>query len=211
MTTEQEEIVKTIKSDDCDFLQVSAVSGSGKTFTLTKIVEALKPKKGLYIAYNKAIAEEAASKFPKTIDCRTTHSLAYKYTVRDFGLKVGFLNYRNIEENITYEQKLQVLDNIELFCLSEYTTFEEFSKEKLTDVSDRLQDIMLQTLNKMSSGDMSCTHSFYLKLFHMLLAEDELDNIPTYDILLLDEAGRLKPCYFADLLTTKSKEESYGR
>lgn len=56
MTTEQLTAVKTISSESCKLLSIQAISGSGKTFLLTKIAEKLKPKNGLYIAYSKAIA-----------------------------------------------------------------------------------------------------------------------------------------------------------
>jgi len=55
-TQEQQLVIEKIQEPDCDFLKVSACSGSGKTFTLVKMVEAIKPQNGLYIAYNKAIA-----------------------------------------------------------------------------------------------------------------------------------------------------------
>lgn len=34
--------------------------------------------KGLYLAYNKAIQTEAERSFPRNVDCRTAHSLAYR-------------------------------------------------------------------------------------------------------------------------------------
>ena len=33
--------------------------------------------KGLYVAYNKAIQTEAEKSFPRNVECRTAHSLAY--------------------------------------------------------------------------------------------------------------------------------------
>ena len=39
---------------------------------------------GLYLAFNKAIATEAKEKFPRTVDCRTTHSLAYRSVVSSY-------------------------------------------------------------------------------------------------------------------------------
>ncbi|MEC7120318.1 MAG: UvrD-helicase domain-containing protein, partial [Pseudomonadota bacterium] len=39
-------------------------------------------QKGLYLAFNKAIADDARSKFPSNVDCRTFHSLAYRHVDR---------------------------------------------------------------------------------------------------------------------------------
>lgn len=58
-------------------LKIEAAAGSGKTSTLVGIAENLGGK-GLYLAFNRAIAEEASGLFPAHVDCRTAHSLAYQ-------------------------------------------------------------------------------------------------------------------------------------
>lgn len=58
-------------------LKVSAFAGAGKTTTLVEMART-KPKSGIYLAFNRSIANEAKGKFPKYIDCRTIHSLAYR-------------------------------------------------------------------------------------------------------------------------------------
>jgi len=62
--------------------KIMAYAGSGKTTTLQLISEALPQKKGLYLAFNKAIAEHAKSRFHANVDCRTFHSLAYRHVHR---------------------------------------------------------------------------------------------------------------------------------
>ena len=57
-------------------LKISAVAGGGKTSSLRLLAES-NTDKSLYLAFNKVTAEEAAEKFPKHVECRTTHSLAY--------------------------------------------------------------------------------------------------------------------------------------
>src|SRR5690349_21133401 len=59
-------------------LVITAGAGSGKTSTLKLIASALAPKRGVYIAYNKAIATDAAKDFPSNVVCRTAHSFAYR-------------------------------------------------------------------------------------------------------------------------------------
>lgn len=73
-TLEQQNCCGLVK--DHDFVKIEAVSGSGKTTTLQYISETL-GLPSLYLAYNKSMAEEAKSKFPKNVETRTTHSLAY--------------------------------------------------------------------------------------------------------------------------------------
>ena len=59
-------------------LVITACAGAGKTSTLRLIADALAPLKGVYIAYNKAIANDAAKSFPSNVTARTAHSFAYR-------------------------------------------------------------------------------------------------------------------------------------
>lgn len=59
--------------------KINAGSGCAKTTTLTMIAEE-NDQRSLYIAYNKAMADEASHKFPPTVDCKTTHALAFGIT-----------------------------------------------------------------------------------------------------------------------------------
>ncbi len=67
-----------------DNLTIEAGAGTGKTSTLRAISSAT-TKKGLYIAYNSAIAKESAQSFPKNVECRTAHSVAYRWTAAEWG------------------------------------------------------------------------------------------------------------------------------
>jgi len=54
-----------------------AFAGAGKTSTL-KAVAKYHAKQSLYIAFNSAIAKEASLEFPRNVECRTAHSLAFR-------------------------------------------------------------------------------------------------------------------------------------
>lgn len=75
-TDEQLKVIAAAKTGKD--LVVQALAGTGKTTTLKLLAEALHDKKGTYIAFNKAIVEEAVAKFPLNVRCRTAHSLAYR-------------------------------------------------------------------------------------------------------------------------------------
>ena len=64
-------------------LVLEAGAGTGKTSTLRLLGESTRDR-GLYIAYNKAIADEAGEKFPANVDCRTAHSLAFRAVGRNY-------------------------------------------------------------------------------------------------------------------------------
>ena len=73
---------------DRQSFKVVAYAGAGKTTTLKLIGERLRGR-GLYLAFNKAIAVEAQQKFPSHVDCRTFHSLAYRHVPRDITAKLS--------------------------------------------------------------------------------------------------------------------------
>ena len=58
-------------------LKVNALAGTGKTTTLELMADARRIKT-LYIAYNRAVVEEAKRRFPKThVVCKTAHQVAF--------------------------------------------------------------------------------------------------------------------------------------
>lgn len=75
-TPEQQEIVSAFRTGGP--VTVVAAAGSGKTTTLRMLAEAAGQRRGLYAAYNRAVADDAKASFPRGTDCRTGHSLAYR-------------------------------------------------------------------------------------------------------------------------------------
>lgn len=59
-------------------LVVIAGAGSGKTSTQRLVGRAMPSRRGHYIAYNKAIANDAQGTFPANVRCSTAHSLAFR-------------------------------------------------------------------------------------------------------------------------------------
>jgi len=74
-TNEQQVCIETFSKKKS--FKVEAVAGSGKTSTVKLMAESDPSRKALYLAFNKAAAEEAASKMPSHVTCKTTHSIAY--------------------------------------------------------------------------------------------------------------------------------------
>lgn len=187
LTTEQQGIVDYIaESEKDEIIMVNAIAGSGKTTLLVEITKTIPHKSGIYLAYNKSIATEAATKFPSSIKCSTIHSLAFRAVVRQHGLKVGSFGYKDIKEKIRYETKLAVLDFIKEFCLSSFTDFRDYAAKE--ELSEPLIKLCTKYLEAMYQGTISCSHDFYLKLFHMELASGNIEY-DKQDFLLIDEAG----------------------
>lgn len=165
---------------------VNAVAGSGKTHLLTHMVNSIPHQKGIYLAYNKSIATEAAGKFPSTISCLTVNALAYRNVVYALGLKVGHFSFRDMNEKLSYDVKISYIEYLRDFCLSKYTSLDDWGKHQ--ELEQYQIAILKKYMELMYTGAIACTHDFYLKIFHIYLAEGRI-NFPEQDFLLLDEAG----------------------
>lgn len=80
--TEEQEVIRT-KFLDGKSMKVRAIAGSGKTSTLTLCAKANNDHK-VYIAFNKAIATQAATVFPANTKCSTGHALGFKPMVKQY-------------------------------------------------------------------------------------------------------------------------------
>ena len=76
LTGEQEEILSAYGTGRS--LVVEALAGTGKTTTLKALAAANPHRPGVYLAFNKAIVNEASGKFPDAVRVCTAHSLAYQ-------------------------------------------------------------------------------------------------------------------------------------
>ena len=65
-------------------LAVEAGAGTGKTSTLKMLAKATPARRGMYLAYNKAIATDAARDFPASVVCKTAHAFAYAAVARPY-------------------------------------------------------------------------------------------------------------------------------
>ncbi|MBC6818003.1 DNA helicase, partial [Acinetobacter baumannii] len=84
---------------------VTAYAGAGKTSTLKLIGNAKSYQSGMYLAFNKAIATEAESKFNRNVRCKTFHSLAFNSVPRWFTKKLS--NRRLMSNQIASRHDLE--------------------------------------------------------------------------------------------------------
>lgn len=94
--------------------KIVAYAGAGKTSTL-RLISENKTGRGLYLAFNKAIATEAQGKFPPHVRCQTFHSLAFRHVARDVTAKVSLPKMTPVrladELNLSPIEIIQSLDN----------------------------------------------------------------------------------------------------
>lgn len=86
-TAEQQAIVDAYltRADLC----VEAGAGTGKTSTLKLLAKATPGRKGVYLAYNKAIATDAAKGFPADVVCKTAHAFAFAAVGRQYSHRLN--------------------------------------------------------------------------------------------------------------------------
>lgn len=83
-------------------LQIEAVAGSGKTFTLTEFAKGLdSTEANLALAFNRSIADDFAMKFPSTTQCSTLHALGFNF-IRQNQKRIA-TNERKTENILKYK------------------------------------------------------------------------------------------------------------
>jgi hypothetical protein len=75
-TDEQHAIVDAVAGRGT--LKIKAYAGAGKTSTLQLVADRLAPRRGIYLAFNREIAEHARRRFPVNVVAGTIHSMAYR-------------------------------------------------------------------------------------------------------------------------------------
>ena len=108
LTEEQEQCIEAANLGKN--IKIKAFAGSGKTSTLVAIANDLQGK-GLYLAYNKAIQQDAIGKFPEHVECKTAHSLAYKKYARLLYGRVHNLNIFDLKEHVSIGPSHHYSDN----------------------------------------------------------------------------------------------------
>jgi hypothetical protein len=72
----------------CRSLKIVAGAGTGKTSTLAMLANSTR-RRGVYLAFNRAMADDAARRMPANIIVRTAHALAMGHVDRRYKLKIA--------------------------------------------------------------------------------------------------------------------------
>lgn len=194
---------------------IEAGAGTGKTTTLRMLAEST-DREGLYIAYNRAIKEDAEKSFPDNVVCKTAHSLAYYPVV----IKGGFQKRLNgprvpsrevvrilgipqggyvIDAETSIPAWLvgsHVMQTVNRFCTSADATIKGHHVPKLPGIEDRAAYVNFilpfakfawaDITNK--NGKLKFDHNHYLKMY--ALTNPKLSK---YSFILFDEAQDANP------------------
>jgi hypothetical protein len=138
-------------------LKIAAFAGAGKTTTLKLLAEA-RDARGVYLAFNKSIAADAAHKFPRSVDCRTTHSIAFRAVMPRFRSSTK-LTERLYPKQLAQEMRYQ----------------DRVFPGSIRLNRDHQAHLVLGTINRFcQSGDPEITHRHVPKYGRLLGAKDEV-------------------------------------
>jgi len=91
-TAEQDQAIGLYASGDS--MAIEAGAGTGKSSTLRLCAEST-TRRGSYVAFNRAIVDEAKEKMPRTVGCFTAHSLAFRQVGKQYAHRLGGARMRS--------------------------------------------------------------------------------------------------------------------
>ncbi|WP_433235273.1 UvrD-helicase domain-containing protein [Streptosporangium sp. CA-135522] len=213
-TLEQSNIVDAFVPADKN-LVVEAGAGCGKTSVLKMAAAAAPNRRGLYIAYNKAIQVEAAKSFPTSVTCKTAHGLAFGAIGRLYAhkLKAPRMKSEDVARLLGINSPIYTSDNIirpAQIARIVMSTVGNFTRSAHTNILRQPvpripgfddpeamaalgAEIPLLALKAWedicnTGGRLPFSHDCYLKMW--TLSDPQLSQ---YDYILLDEAQDSNP------------------
>ncbi|HCK5320833.1 TPA: ATP-dependent helicase [Salmonella enterica subsp. enterica serovar Manhattan] len=187
-------------------LVVSACAGSGKTTTLRRFAEENPTERMLYVAYNRAIRDEAEQKFPFNVICKTSHQLAWPTVGKHYSQRlVNTLRLTDVARALNSRNWLLARLTLDVLNRFMCSASANISEELLPDQDDCKglppEGILLSARNiwaMMSSrqGTFPVTHDTYLKIYQL----SKPDLSARYTTVLFDEAQDANPVTSAIIL-----------
>ncbi|XP_064633360.1 F-box DNA helicase 1-like [Lineus longissimus] len=208
-------------------IKIVAFAGTGKTTTLVRYTQLRPSLRFLLVVFNKAVQIHAKTQFPANVECRTSHSLAFrafgrKYQaakkLNTYALKVFSvaMNLPKREEGgNSFIRGKFALDTLQTFMASadDFVTSAHAPHEKMDEkVGCKIPLTHAEKMNyakdaeylwkKMVDLDdktIRMTHDGYLKLYQL-----SKPKLYEYDCILVDEAQDLTPAV-ADIFLSQTQ------
>ncbi|WP_336246982.1 UvrD-helicase domain-containing protein [Streptomyces cupreus] len=211
-------------------LALVAGAGTGKTSTLVMMGSASR-RRGLYVAFNKPIADEARARFGRNVDCRTSHSLAHRAVGHRFQDRLDASRHMPLKRTAqllgidrdlavgkrrlraTTQARL-VMEMVRRFC---YSTDEQVAARHLGPVNglddhgaQYLAEVLLKRARRAwedicsPTGQLPFQHDHYLKMWAMTRPRLRADFV------LLDEAQDTNPVLEEIFLTQDAQRVCVG-
>lgn len=212
-TFEQQNIVDAFAAGKN--LAIEAGAGSGKTSTLKMLAGDAPGRRGVYIAFNRAIANDAKSGFPASVRCATAHSFAFRAVGRQFKHRLDgprmparetarilrindLLRVDDTRVLAPHQVARLVLGTVTRFCYSADPEITDRHVPTTAGLDDpEAMSVLRQVLPPLArkawadvtrvDGQLKFTHDHYLKMWQL-----SGPRLPA-DFVLLDEAQDANP------------------
>lgn len=190
-------------------LVVRAFAGTGKTSTLVRFALANPDTRMLYLAYNRAVRDEAEQKFPFNVVCKTSHQLAWPNFGRHYQQRLtGNLRITDVARQLNTRHWPLARVAITTFNTFLCSADSQFGPQHLPDDDARsglsAEKILAaaQLLWRESArqdGSFPVTHDVYLKLYQL----SEPDLARRWQTVLFDEGQDANPVTQALVLSQR--------
>lgn len=225
-TDEQQAIIDACQTGD--HLIIEAGAGTGKTSTLKMLAAANPTRRGIYLAYNRAIADDAKASFPSSVACATAHSFAFRAIGRQYADRLngprvlaretarilGIVGpYRVSKERVLTADQLAriVMETVGRYCHSADSAIGQHHVPRKPGLDD---DESMATLSQLvapyarcaweditsQDGRLKFAHDHYLKMWQL-----SGPRLPA-DYVLLDETQDANPA-IADIVTRQNAQQ----
>ena len=193
---QQLDIFTEIANPTKPILKVKATAGAAKSSSLVEAIARYKHTdkyaKVLYLVFGNLASKEARSEFGTNAIVSTLHAYAYSQVVKQYGLGEvkPFITWKDIPKTVRrpFGKDSDIANLVEDYCQSPYLTLDSYVDSIDDDCFQfNLVPAAKQILNLMATGAMPVTHSFYLKLYHILVMRGTEKPQPV-NRLLIDEA-----------------------
>lgn len=190
-------------------IRINALAGTGKTTVLVGYTVKRPTMRVLNLCFNSSVQKEAEIRFPKNVESRTTHSMAYRAVGHSYKAKLmNNLRIQDIQRALGLgPQDYRLADQVqklitEYTCSSVATLAEVLSTlgpKPHPDVllaAERIWGIMCDPAD-LTVGQV---HDGYLKLFQVTSP-----SFDQFDLILFDEAQDANPVT-ADIIFRQKKQ-----
>lgn len=214
-------------------LCIEAGAGTGKTSTLKLLAKATPRRAGVYLAFNKAIASDAAKSFPSSVVCKTAHAFAFAAVGRQYShrLNAARLPARLAAQVLGITQPIHfvrdkaplspaqlariALSAVNRFCQSADIQIERLHVPRIAGLDDDPEHALVQQaitpiaikawedINH-TQGRLRFEHSHYLKMWSLTRPNLRADYV------LFDEAQDASPVIAAIVEDQQSQKVVVG-
>ncbi|BDC78562.1 3'-5' exonuclease [Pseudomonas aeruginosa] len=205
---------------ECDdpIIRIRAFAGAAKTTSLVGYTRLRPQKRFLYLAFNKSVREEATERFPRHVEAKTTHALAFAAVGIKFKHKLApnlrLTDVANAIDSRNWGFVKIVVETLNNFMASGDDCFnDDHLPAKSRDFIMGQNSAYLESIytyaefiwSKMidpEDTEIPCLHDTYLKLF--ALSNPDLSK---YDGILVDEAQDTNPVTLSIILQQKKHSQ----